>query len=247
MPYLTNRNNILEAIREHPERCRKLWIESGHERAFDEIINEARKEGISFRVLPREAFSRQFKDLRSHICLERDDVIYDEPESLLKRMAGAKDLLICAFDGVYDPQNLGSIIRTAAGLGIEAVIIPKDRACSVTETVVAVSRGGIEHVKVIRVTNLVRFLEELKKTGVFCYGFDEKAANFLWNTDLRGPVCLVFGSEEGMRRLTRERCDVLVRIPTSDSFPSLNVSTSFAVAAYEALRQRAEGKTRNEG
>jgi 23S rRNA (guanosine2251-2'-O)-methyltransferase len=90
----------------------------------------------------------------------------------------------------------------------------------------------------VRVTNLSRYLDALKKRGVFCYGLDERGATALWEVDLTGSVCLVFGGEEGLRRLTKETCDALVRIPTNPSFPSLNVATSFALACYEVVRQR---------
>jgi 23S rRNA (guanosine2251-2'-O)-methyltransferase len=237
MPYLTNKNSILEALDEHPEKVRRLWIEAGYERASDEVIRAARERGLSFRILPREAFERRFRGIKSHIALERDEVAFIDPDVFLKELATEKTGVLCAFDGIYDPQNLGNILRSAACFGVAAVIIPKDKSCGITETVMSVAKGGIEHVKIIRVVNLSRYLEELKKKGVFCYGLDEKAAKPLWDVDLKGLVCLVFGSEEGLRRLTMTTCDEIVKIPTEPLFPSLNVATSFAVSVYEAVRQ----------
>jgi len=244
MPLLTNKNSIFEVIKEHPEQVRRLWIEQGSERILDEYIREAKAKGIQFRVLSKEAFLQQFKGVKSHICLERDEFSYVDPDQLLQRIVSSGNPFLCAFDGVQDPQNLGNIIRTAVCLDADALIIPKDRACAVTDTVAQVSRGAVEHVKIARVTNLARYLEELKKTGVFCYGLDERGGSPLWETDLKGPICLVFGGEEGMRRLTGEKCDAVLQIPTNHSFPSLNVATCFALAAYEVRRQRKAGHGR---
>jgi 23S rRNA (guanosine2251-2'-O)-methyltransferase len=238
MPLLFNKNSILETIKEHPDMARRLWIEAGHERASDECIKEAKRQGISFRVLPRGAFSKRFQGAKSHICLERDDVSYTDQDAFLKDMVSANNPLLCAFDGIYDPQNLGNIVRSAACLEVDGVIIPKDRSCGITETVTGISRGAIEHVKIVRVTNLPRYLDEMKGMGIFCYGLDEKGTTPLWNVDLNGPTCLVFGSEDGLKRLTKTKCDEVLKIPTANAFPSLNVATSFAVSVYEVRRQR---------
>jgi len=240
MPYLNNKKSILETLMNHPESAKRLWIEAGYEAVSDEVIKEAKKQGVSFRVISKEEFSKKFRDVKSHLCLERDEVSYADPDVFIGDVGLMKSPLVCAFDGLYDPQNLGNIVRTAACFGVDAVIIPKDRSCGITQTVIGVSRGAVEHVKVVRVVNLARYLDSLKEAGLFCYGLDERASTPVWNADLKGPVCLVFGAEEGLRRLTREKCDQLFRVPTEDSFPSLNVATAFAVAVGEARRQRAK-------
>lgn len=238
MPLLWDRNSIIQTIREHPERARRLWIEQGHEGAVDELVAEARNHGVSFRLIPGEGFRKKFRGAKSHICLERDEVGYADPDAFLQEIRLRPEPLICAFDGIYDPQNLGNIIRSAACLGVDGLVLPKDRSCGITDAVVNVSRGGTEHVNVVKVVNLARFMEQMKRTGIFCYGFDERGSMPLWEADLRGPVCLVFGSEEGLRRLTRDRCDGILAIPTSPAFTSLNVATSTALAVYEVKRQR---------
>jgi 23S rRNA (guanosine2251-2'-O)-methyltransferase len=121
---------------------------------------------------------------------------------------------------------------------MDAIILPKDRSCGVTETVSSIARGATEHIAVTQVTNLARYLEAIKKENVFCFGLDEHGKKHLWELDLTIPLCLVFGREEGMRRLTRETCDEVVKIPTAPNFPSLNVATSFAISVYEVVRQR---------
>jgi len=243
MQHLREKDSIIKSIQEHTDRVHRLWIEQGYEHASHEVIQEAKRLGVPFRIIPREAFARKFKGKKSHVFLEHDEVAYAEPGGFLKEISSRQDPVVCAFDGIYDPQNLGNIIRSAACLEIDGIIIPKDRACGITETVVAVSRGGSEHVTVARVVNLARYMSDMKKSGFFCYGLDERGTIPLWEADLTGRVCLIFGNESGLRRLTREACDQVIRINTSPAFPSLNVATSFAIAVYEAKRQRQLQKT----
>ncbi|MGD0230099.1 MAG: RNA methyltransferase [Syntrophorhabdales bacterium] len=242
MPYLANRNSIIESLRSHPDRATRLWVEAGHERAASEIIDEARKAGVSVRFVAKEQLVRRFKGMKSHACLEIEEFTYADPDALLAEIGAWERPLFSAFDGIYDPQNLGNAIRTAACLHLDALFLPRDNACRVTETVINVARGGTDHIRISRVTNLPRHMEELKKRNVFCFGLDERAEKNLYEMDLTMPLCLVLGGEEGLRRLTRERCDMLLRIPTGSAFPSLNVASAFAIAAYEALRQRAVKK-----
>jgi len=226
-------------MEEHRERVHRLWIEQGFEHASHDVIQEAKRLGIPFRIIPREAYARKFKDSTSHIHLEQDEIDYANPDIFLKDVSSQSSPVVCAFDGIYDPQNLGNIMRSAACLEINGIIIPKDRACGITRTVASVSRGGAERVPVVRVVNLARYMTDMKRSGFFCYGLDEKGAVPLWEANLTGPVCLIFGNESGLRRLTRETCDQILKISTSPAFSSLNVATSFAIAVYEAKRQRA--------
>lgn len=238
MQRLEEKHSIIRSMEEQHDRIHRLWIEEGYEGLCNDVVREARRRGVPFRVIPQGAFSRKFPDVKSHMCLERDEIAYVDPHAFLRARASGDDSVVCAFDGLFDPQNLGNITRSAACLKVEAIVLPKDRTCGVTQTVAAVARGGLEHVKMVRVVNLARYLADLKKAGFFCYGFDERGTIALWEADLTGPVCLVFGNESGLRRLTRDRCDQILKIPTSPAFSSLNVASSFAVAVYEAQRQR---------
>lgn len=232
------KHKIISTMREQPQRIHRLWIKKGYEHVSDEILKEAKRLGVPFRIIPSEAFTRKFREPGIHLFLEQDVVASADPDLFLKEILQRHQPVVCAFDGIYDPQNLGNIMRSAACLEIDGVIMPKDKACGITATVASVAKGGLDHVPVVRVVNLVRFMETLKRSGFFCYGLDEKGPVSLWDADLTGPVCLVFGNESGLRTLTRERCDQVLRISTTPSFPSLNVATSFAIAAYEARRQR---------
>lgn len=242
MLYLDNRNSITEALRSKPESAARLWVEAGHERPSSEIMNEARAAGVSVRVAAKEQFVRRFQGVKSHVCLEMEEFSYTDPDALLGRAAALARPFFVLFDGIYDPQNLGNAIRTAACFGIDALFIPRDNACGVTETVINVARGGASHIRISRVTNVHRHIEALKKKNLFCFGLDETAGRTLFDADLTMPLCLVLGGEKGLRRLTRDSCDMLLKIPTTGAFPSLNVASAFAIAAYEAVRQRGAKK-----
>ena len=147
--------------------------------------------------------------------------------------------LILILDGVTDPHNLGACLRVADALGVHAVLAPKDRAAGINATVSKVASGAAETVPYIAVTNLARSMRELKEQGIWIVGADERAANDLYSMKLQGPLAWVLGAEgEGMRRLTREHCDELVRIPMLGAVESLNVSVSAGICLGETRRQR---------
>lgn len=155
----------------------------------------------------------------------------------LARHTGQAFLLV--LDGVQDPHNLGACLRSADAAGVQAVIVPRDNAVAVNATVRKVASGAAETVPVFPVVNLARALEQLRETGVWVVGASAEAETTLYEADLTGPLALVLGGEgEGLRRLTREHCDVLAAIPMAGSVASLNVSAAAAVCLYEALRQR---------
>lgn len=238
MSWLDSKNSIIEVLRSHPQEAARLWVEAGHERVVAEIVLQAKQAGVSVRVIPREQFGRKFRGVKSHVCLERAEFAYTDAGALLAMVPALPEPFLCAFDGILDPQNLGNVIRTAACFGADGIVLPRDRACPVNETVTNIAQGGAEHVKISRVTNLSRSIEDIKEKNVFCFGLDERGTKNLFEMDLTVPVCLVLGGEEGLRRLTRERCDMLLKIPTSPEFPSLNVANAFSIAAYEVVRQR---------
>jgi 23S rRNA (guanosine2251-2'-O)-methyltransferase len=161
----------------------------------------------------------------------------NELESYLKSI---KDPFVLILDGVQDPHNLGACIRTANGAGVDAVIIPRDNAAPITETVQSISCGGAAATPIFRVVNISRIMDKLKGLGVWIAGTSDKATQGLYTSDLRGPIALVMGSEgKGMRRLTEEKCDYLLTIPMTGVVPCLNVSVATGVCLYEIKRQRA--------
>jgi 23S rRNA (guanosine2251-2'-O)-methyltransferase len=153
--------------------------------------------------------------------------------------AGDRSPLVLALDGVTDPHNLGACLRVADGAGVHAVLAPKDHAVGVNATVAKVASGAAETVPYIMVTNLARALAELKERDVRIVGTSDDAEQTLYDVDLSGPLALVLGAEgKGLRQLTRQTCDVLVRIPMAGAVESLNVSVAAGVCLYEARRQR---------
>jgi 23S rRNA (guanosine2251-2'-O)-methyltransferase len=172
------------------------------------------------------------------------DLRWDEKQ-LLQAVDGNPTALVLVLDGVTDPHNLGACLRSADAAGVTAVVTPKDNAADITGVVRKVACGATESVPLVRVTNLARMLDQLKDAGVWIYGTAGEADTDLYSADLSGPVALVMGAEgPGMRRLTRERCDVLVRLPMAGAVSSLNVSVATGVCLFEIQRQRRVAETR---
>ena len=158
-------------------------------------------------------------------------------DELLDAVDGPPLLLV--LDGITDPHNLGACLRVADGAGAHAVIAPKDRAVGLNATAAKVASGAAETVPYITVTNLARTLRELKERDIWLIGTTDDAPKTIFEADFSGPVALVMGSEgEGMRRLTRETCDMLVSVPMMGAVESLNVSVASGICLYEARRQR---------
>ena len=150
-----------------------------------------------------------------------------------------KDTLLLVLDGVTDPHNLGACLRSAEAAGVTAVVVPKDKAAGITPTVRRASAGAADRLAFFAVTNLARTLKALKDKGVWLVGLAGDVSGDFYALDLKGSIAIVMGSEgEGMRRLTREACDFLARIPMRGGVESLNVSVATGVALFEALRQR---------
>jgi 23S rRNA (guanosine2251-2'-O)-methyltransferase len=158
---------------------------------------------------------------------------------LLDCLPADKPALLVALDQVQDPHNLGAVLRSADAAGSHGVFFPSRRSVTISGAVAKASAGAIHHVRLAEVTNLARSLEEVRRRNIWVIGLDGQANETIFDVDLRSPSCLVVGSEEGgLRRLTREHCDVLAKIPMSGSISSLNASVAAGVALFEAVRQR---------
>jgi 23S rRNA (guanosine2251-2'-O)-methyltransferase len=162
-------------------------------------------------------------------------------DELLERGEGPALLLV--LDGVTDPHNLGACLRTADAAGAQAVIVPKDKSATLNATVRKVACGAAEVIPLVAVTNLARTLEKLQKKGLWVVGTAGEAEQMIYQLDMTGPTVLVMGAEgKGMRRLTREHCDYLAKLPMGGSVSSLNVSVATGVCLFEAVRQRRAAK-----
>lgn len=218
-----------------------VLVAEGHRnRRVQEIIDACRTKGISVRFAPRPALERaagtaQHQDVVA-VCAVK---AYADFEALLRSVESDARPLFLVLDGVEDPGNLGGIARTAVAAACDAIIIPERRAAGLSPAVARAAAGALEHLKVARVTNLVRTLLELKSRNVWVYGFEPQATKSFFDLDYTGGCALVLGGEgHGLHRLVREACDELAHIPLRGPVQSLNVSVASAVALYEAVRQR---------
>ena len=235
-------NPVEGALSNDAERVRELLVENGQRNArVLELAERAKKLGIAVRHRPREELDKHAGEARHQGVAARYEAAPAAHESdlagLLERDGG--DTLVLVLDGVTDPHNLGACLRSAAAAKVTAVIVPKDRAVGLTPVVRRASAGGADRVPLSAVTNLARTLRELKDAGVWITGLAGDTETTIYGIDFKGPVALVLGSEgEGIRRLTRELCDFVAKIPMPGSMESLNVSVATGVALFEALRQR---------
>ncbi|WP_026377311.1 23S rRNA (guanosine(2251)-2'-O)-methyltransferase RlmB [Aestuariibacter salexigens] len=234
--------HALEAVvKREPERLIELFVLKGRddERLIN-IVNQARRFGVSVqfcqrRVLDDKVNGEQHQGIVARAkpgkaFSEADlDVIIEEHNQPF----------LLVLDGVTDPHNLGACLRTADAAGVHAVIVPKDKSAGLTATVRKVAVGAAETVPLIKVTNLARTLKAIQQQGVWVIGTAGEATQSLYDCKLQGPMALVMGAEgKGMRRLTRESCDELVKLPMMGSVSSLNVSVATGVCLYEIVRQR---------
>jgi 23S rRNA (guanosine2251-2'-O)-methyltransferase len=183
--------------------------------------------------------ARENRHVRPRTEEERPAPALDEHDVM--HIVAAKEVpFLLLLDCVQDPHNLGAILRSADGAGIDCVIAPKDKSCGITETVRRVSVGAADHVPFAQVTNLARMMEKLKAAGVWIVGTSDHATSkSLYDLDLTGPLAIVMGSEDkGMRRLTEENCDFLAALPMAGKVECLNVSVATGVCLFEAVRQR---------
>jgi 23S rRNA (guanosine2251-2'-O)-methyltransferase len=205
-----------------------------HDRRINELKSLCREAGVSVRYGERRAIDRLARPNQGAVArlAVRE---YAAEEEAVAGTRGERFLLI--LDEIQDPQNLGAVIRVAEGLGAR-VILPERGSAPLSETVEKTSAGAVERVPVVRVKNLRRFIDSLKDQSFNVIGLDP-AGTDIYRLDLTGDLALVFGAEgSGMRRLVREGCDFLARIPMRGALGSLNVATAVSAAGYEALRQR---------
>lgn len=191
----------------------------------------------------REHEARDNRHVRKNEAGDTSSAPALDEDDLMQLVATRPVPFLLILDCVQDPHNLGAILRTADGAGVDAVIAPKDKAAGITETVRRISVGAADHVPFVQVTNLARTMEHLKKAGVWIVGTTDHTDKLLYEMDLKGPLAIVLGAEEkGMRRLTEENCDFLAKIPMAGKVECLNVSVSAGVCLYEAVRQRVQAK-----
>jgi 23S rRNA (guanosine2251-2'-O)-methyltransferase len=209
-----------------------------HSPKLNDILNLARERGIHVRKEERAVLDRMAGGtVHQGIIAVSAALSYADFEVLFKR----EKPLVVVLDGVEDPHNLGAIMRTAEACGVSGIVVPERHSAPLSATVVKASAGASAYIPVVRVKNLVASIDEMKGRGLWIAGVDPSATQAWTDFDFKGPTALVLGGEHrGLRRLVRDHCDVLVRIPMLGNIASLNVSVAAGVVLYEAVRQRAE-------
>ena len=232
---LSRLHPVEEAVRARPREIEWVLFDSERkDRRINELKQLCRSQGVAVRYGQREALDRLATGHQGAVARIAVRGYLEEEEALAGR-PGSRFLLV--LDEVQDPHNLGAAIRVAEGLGA-GVVVPERGSAPLSETVSRSSAGAVERVPVIRAKNLRRFIDRLKNEGFQVVGLDP-AGQVIYELDLRGDLALVLGTEgKGIRRLVREGCDRLARLPMAGQLASLNVSTAAAAAGYEALRQR---------
>ena len=229
-------------LQRQPASIESLYFQLGRQDERMARLQQLAAEGnINCRQLPRD---------------ELDEMVQDRHQGVVARTRGGRTLrekdleqlletlehppLLLILDGVTDPHNLGACLRSADAAGVDAVIAPKDKSVGLNATVRKVACGAAEVIPFVQVTNLARTLRDLQQRGVWLIGAAGEAEQSLYECDLKGPLALIMGAEgRGMRRLTREHCDHLVKLPMAGSVSSLNVSVATGICLFEAVRQRA--------
>ena len=222
---------------------KELFIDKKrHDQRMQELVAQAKQNGVRITMSQRDVLEGMAGSGSHQGIVALCDMPKPRHEDFLDDLITDPDhaLLFLVLDGVQDPHNLGACLRTADAVGVDAVIIPKDRSVSITSTVVKVASGAAYTVPLISVTNLSRTMYRMQEAGVWFVGTDGASTQSLYELNLTGPIGIVMGAEgSGLRRLTKEKCDFLVQLPMLGSVESLNVSVATGICLYEVLRQRA--------
>ena len=235
------RNSVIELL-ESGRDINKIYISDGEKHgSINKIISIAKERKILITEVNKSKLSKMAKtDNYQGVIAIVPPFEYCDVEDILDEAKKRKeDPLILILDGIEDPHNLGSIIRTAETAGVHGVIIPKRRAVSVNSTVNKASAGAVEHMKIARVTNISDAIEELKQAGLWVCGTAVDTNKYYYNQDLTGPLAIVIGNEgKGIGEKVKKNCDFLVKIPMKGKVQSLNASVSTGIVVYEAVKQR---------
>ncbi len=230
---------VLEAIDGPARRVTSVVILEGRQdRRIGELIAAARREGVPVSRAPRKALDRMAAGgIHQGVVATITRIAFEDPDAVLTRAADPP--LFVVLDGVDDPRNLGAAIRSAAGAGADGLFLPARGTPGLTAACVKASAGAVERIPVARIPNVVAFLKSLKKKGIWVVGLDPAGGEAYDRFDLTQPIAVVLGSEgKGLRRLARETCDILLRIPLRSGLESLNLAVAAGVILFEAGRQR---------
>lgn len=236
---IEGRNAVVELLKT-AKTIDKIIIQNGmRDKESQNVLTLIRKSGAKFQFVEKAVMDKETETKRHQGFIAYvSDYEYKEFEDLLSIAKGKQDAFFVLLDGIEDPHNFGSIIRVCECAGVDGIIIPKRRSAMVNETVMRVSEGSANHIKIARVTNLNPCIEKLKEAGVWTYAL-ETGGNDIYKTDLKGKIAIVVGGEDtGVNRLTKEICDGYITIPMFGKVNSLNASVACGIGVFEAVRQR---------
>ena len=240
---IEGRNAVIEAIRAGRPLDKVFLVRGSSDKALAFIASSAKSAGVTVTECDRRKLDAM-STTGAHqgvIAVAAAKAYCDLDDILDKAIQLGQDPFVVVCDGIEDPRNLGAIIRCAECAGAHGVVIPKHRSAGITAAADKASAGAAEHMLIARVPNLASAMDEMKKRGLWIYGAEANGDSHLWKTDMRGPICLVIGSEgAGISRLVREKCDFIIDIPLMGQVNSLNASAAAAVLLYEIVRQRHE-------
>jgi 23S rRNA (guanosine2251-2'-O)-methyltransferase len=230
---------VLARLRADPSSVLEIYLdETRNDARAKDLAAAAERAKVHLMRVPTKRLDGFYGGGRHQGVVARIEV-RNAADTLEEVLEGIEHPMLLVLDGVTDPHNLGACLRVANGAGAHAVVAPKDRAAGITPTVSKVASGAAESTPYVMVTNLARALAQLKERNIWIVGADERADKTLYEADLPESIAWVLGAEgEGMRRLTRESCDLLVRIPMRGEVGSLNVSVSAGLCLYESARRR---------
>jgi 23S rRNA (guanosine2251-2'-O)-methyltransferase len=236
---LTGFHAITSRLRQRPETVKEIYIDAQRSDTRAKDLRElAKRHDVRVISSDMKRLDGMAGGVRHQGVIAQAEPL-DIPKFIEEALEGIDEPLVLILDGIQDPHNLGACLRVADGAGAHAVIAPKDRSVGLTNAAVKVASGAADSVPYIVVTNLARTMRDLKDRGIWLVGADDAAPQSLFKAKLEGPLGIVLGAEgEGLRRLTKESCDLLVSIPMFGSVESLNVSVASGVCLYEARRRR---------
>ncbi|MCX6152418.1 MAG: 23S rRNA (guanosine(2251)-2'-O)-methyltransferase RlmB [Ignavibacteriales bacterium] len=240
MNLIIGRKPVLEALKSG-EQLEKIYFQFGQKgSAIFEIIKLAKQQKVSITELPPAKFNSISSETHTQgVIAVKSQQKYFELEELIEKSKRSEFPLLLVLDSIQDPHNLGAILRTAECTGVDGVIITLHGSASITETVVKTSAGATEYMSMCKVSNLAQALDVLKENGFWIAGSSLEKARDYSSVDYKMPIALVIGNEEkGIRHLTAQKCDFLVKIPMSGKIQSLNVSVAAGVLLFEIFRQR---------
>jgi 23S rRNA (guanosine2251-2'-O)-methyltransferase len=233
-------------LRRSPQRILSLFIQiDRNDKRIQALLALAKNQGVSITRVPKADLDTKVAERHQGVVAVIETASSEvklSERDLVSFLSGVERPLVLVLDGVTDPHNLGACLRSADAAGVHAVVVPKDNSAELNATARKVASGAAEAIPLVRVTNLARTLKALKDAGLWVVGTTGEAETVLYDQDLTLPVVIVMGAEgPGMRRLTTDACDFLVKLPMAGDVSSLNVSVATGVCLFEAVRQRTAG------